>query len=114
VTYDQLIDLGIEQDRLERMKTAEAQILDQLADLHCELMANGEICTRCGEEFREHYGAPTMCVDCGGVGQVRSWYAGGRYFADEANAREMRRIAREKRSRHARRVARFFGEGDAQ
>jgi len=104
MTYDQLCDEGLEQEREARAADAEAQIEQERT---AELMANGEICRECGEVLQASHGAPAVCEDCGGTAKVSNHYVQGRYFANEADARAYRRFLAEQRARVALRMARY-------
>lgn len=33
-------------------------------------MIDGDACERCGQYFKESYGCPTTCTECGGKGKL--------------------------------------------
>ncbi|HEY4131662.1 MAG TPA: hypothetical protein VGM50_13670 [Gemmatimonadaceae bacterium] len=139
MTYDQLCDLATNGDRTTRLAIAEAILSDERGDADSELMAAGEICFECGQRLTSRQGRPTICRDCGGTvacnrprvaapdpaavsaanvsrssdgASSSPWYAGDRYFANAADAAFWRHHERERRARHASRVARFLnGDG---
>ena len=108
MTYDQLCDEGMEQERQDRLARAEAIINKERGNSDSELIAAGDICRDCGEPFHQRQGAPSLWVKCGGSAPVGSRFVvEGRYYSSEADAAFSQRVAAEKRARLIARIAQY-------